>query len=189
VVTRLESLSDAELLAATESDVHAFAVFYRRHVDWVLRVSARRTASPEHAADLTAEVFAAALLGAGRFRPVQADGGASNWLFGILLNKLAGFERRGAVERRARRRLRLREPALSDAEFDRVLETVSTGPTVLGLLDRLPAAERAAVRGRVVDERSYAELAAEFRISEANARKRVSRGLAALRAELSKESS
>jgi len=58
---------------------------------------------------------------------------------------------------------------------------------VLGLLDRLPAVQRDAVHARVIDERSYAELAAELRISEANARKRVSRGLAALRAELEKE--
>jgi RNA polymerase sigma-70 factor (ECF subfamily) len=60
---------------------------------------------------------------------------------------------------------------------------------VLALLDRLPAAEREAVRGRVIDERSYPELAARLSITEASARKRVSRGLAALRAELAKEGS
>jgi RNA polymerase sigma factor (sigma-70 family) len=187
VVGRLEDLSDAELLGLTATDIEAFAVFYRRHVAWVLRVAARRTGSREHAADLTAEVFAGALLAAGRFRAVQVDGAAANWLFGILLHKLAGFERRGAVERRARRRLRMSEPALTSEEFDRVLESPGRGPSVLGLLDGLPTAERDAVRGRVVDERSYAELAAELRISEVNARKRVSRGLAVLRAQLSKE--
>jgi RNA polymerase sigma factor (sigma-70 family) len=60
---------------------------------------------------------------------------------------------------------------------------------VLGLLDELPAAERDAVRGRVLDGRSYAELADELQISEVNARKRFSRGLAALRAQLPKEAS
>lgn len=93
MVDRLEELSDGELLARTGSEVEAFAVFYRRHVDWVLRVSARRTRSAEHAADLTAEVFAAALLSAGRFSPERAE--PNKWLFGIFLKKLAGFERRG----------------------------------------------------------------------------------------------
>lgn len=185
VSSRFDVLSDAELLAAADTDVDAFAVFYRRHVGWVLRVSARRTGSAEHAADLTAEVFASALLAAGRFRADR--GAANNWLFGILLNKLAGFERRGAVERRGRRRLRMREPSLTSDEFERFVSEVPAGPSVLGLLDRLPAVQRAAVHARVIDERSYAELAAELRISEVNARKRVSRGLAALRAELEKE--
>lgn len=185
VTSRFDVLSDAELLARADTDVDAFGAFYRRHVGWVLRVSARRTRNAEHAADLTAEVFASALLAAGRFRPDR--GAANNWLFGILLNKLAGFERRGAVERRGRRRLRMREPSLTNDEFERFVNEAPEGPSVLGLLDRLPAVQRDAVHARVIDERSYAELAAELRISEANARKRVSRGLAALRAELEKE--
>jgi RNA polymerase sigma-70 factor (ECF subfamily) len=189
VVDRLEHLSDADLLALTASDMDAFAVFYRRHVRWVLRVGARRTGSAEHAADLTAEVIASALLAAGRFRPARPDGAATNWLFGILLHKLAGFERRGAAERRGRRRLRLSEPVLSSEEFDQVLREPASEPSVLGLLDELPAAERDAVRGRVLDGRSYAELADELQISEVNARKRFSRGLAALRAQLPKEAS
>jgi RNA polymerase sigma factor (sigma-70 family) len=185
VVDRLEALSDAELLARTESEVEAFAVFYRRHVDWVLRVSARRTGQAEHAADLTAEVFAAALLAAAGFRPERAE--PNKWLFGILLKKLAGFERRGAVERRGRRRLGICEPVLSSEEFDRFLVEEPRGPTVVGLLERLPVAQRDAVRARVINECSYPELASELNISEANARKRVSRGLAMLRAELEKE--
>jgi RNA polymerase sigma factor (sigma-70 family) len=187
VADRLDELSDGELLARTGSDVEAFAVFYRRHVDWVLRVSARRTRSAEHAADLTAEVFAAALLAAERFRPQRGE--PNKWLFGILLNKLAGFERRGAVERRARRRLGIREPVLTVDEFDRLVSEEPGGPTVLGLLERLPAAQREAVRARVINERSYQELASEMQISEANARKRVSRGLTTLRAALKREAS
>lgn len=187
VDARFDDLTDAELLARTATEVDAFAAFYRRHIDWVLRVSAHRTRNREHASDLTAEVFASALLAAGRFRPERADGAANNWLFGILLHKLAGFERRGAVERRGRRRLRMREPALAADEFDELIREPEPGPSVLGLLDRLPAAERDAVRARVIDERSYPELAAELRITESNARKRVSRGLAALRAEIARE--
>jgi RNA polymerase sigma factor (sigma-70 family) len=187
VVDRLDQLSDAELLARTLTEPQAFAVFYRRHVEWVLRVAARRTRSPEHAGDLTAEVFAAALLAAPRFRSEQTGGHANNWLFGILLHKLAGFERRGAVERRGRRALRLQTPALSEEEFDRYAHEDEDGSGLVALLDRLPEQQREAVRARVIDERPYDEVAATLRISETNARKRVSRGLAALRTALDKE--
>jgi RNA polymerase sigma factor (sigma-70 family) len=182
--------SDADLLARSRDEPEAFGAFYRRHVDWVLRLSARRTGSPEHAADLTAEVFAAALLGVRRYRPEA--GAPNNWLFGILLNKLAGFERRGAVERRARRRLGLDTPVLAADEYQALLDAGGDGVDghdVVALLERLPDDQRRAVRGRVVEERTYAELASELAISEAGARKRVSRGLAAMRAELEREAS
>lgn len=183
----LERLSDAELLAQTGDDMEAFAAFYRRHVGWVLRFASRRTGSAEHAGDLTAEVFAAALLAARRFHAERPDGAANNWLFGILLHKLAGFERRGAVERRARRRLRMHEPAMSQDEFERYANEDERGPSLIAALDHLPAGLREAVHGRVIEERSYEELSAELNISEANARKRVSRGLATLREEMEKE--
>jgi hypothetical protein len=47
------SRSDAELLVATPADPDAFAVFYRRHVQMVLAVIARR-AQPALVGDLVA---------------------------------------------------------------------------------------------------------------------------------------
>jgi RNA polymerase sigma factor (sigma-70 family) len=185
----LEGLADAELLARTARELDAFAAFYRRHIDWVLRVAARRTGSAEHAGDLASEVFASAFLAAGRFRRMRSDGAANTWLFGILLHKLAGFERRGAIERRGRARLRMREPVLSDDEFELYSNQDERAPDITIALDRLPSQQREAVRARVIDECSYDELASRLQISEANARKRVSRGLAALRAELEREAS
>lgn len=176
--------TDVQLLAATAREPEAFGVFYRRHVGWVLRVAARRTGSPEHAADLTAETFAAALLARERYRPEA--GAANNWLFGILLKKLADFERRGAVERRARQRLELETPYLSAERFDQLLAE-SDESDLVALLERLPPDQRQAVRRRVIEERPYAEVAESLGISEASARKRVSRGLAALRIELKRE--
>jgi RNA polymerase sigma-70 factor (ECF subfamily) len=49
------------------------------------------------------------------------------------------------------------------------------------LLEGLPEDQREAVRARVIDETDYAELALRLEISPTAARKRVSRGLAALR--------
>jgi DNA-directed RNA polymerase specialized sigma24 family protein len=53
--------------------------------------------------------------------------------------------------------------------------------TAFELLRGLPPRAREAVEARVVDERDYPDIARDLRCSEAVARKRVSRGLAALR--------
>ena len=55
-----DARSDEELLAATARDAETFGVFYRRHATAVLRYMLIRTRRPELAAELTAEVFAAA---------------------------------------------------------------------------------------------------------------------------------
>ena len=80
-----------------------------------------------------------------------------------------------------------REPlALEDADLERVLELAADG-RVSELADALPQAERAAVRARVIEERSYADIATELSCSELVVRKRVSRGLARLRAQLEED--
>ena len=52
------------------------------------------------------------------------------------------------------------------------------------LLAELPVDERAAVHARVIEERPYGDIARALGCSEMVVRKRVSRGLARLRAEL-----
>ena len=51
----------------------------------------------------------------------------------------------------------------------------------LALLDSLPAEQRAAVRGRVIEGRDYEDLARELGCSELVVRRRVSHGLRVLR--------
>src|SRR5215207_3726217 len=84
---RSDERSDEDLLAATGRDAEAFGAFYRRHERMMLIFFLRRTSSAEVAADLTAEVFAAALGAAHRFRPGAKP--AVAWLYGIANNKLA----------------------------------------------------------------------------------------------------
>jgi RNA polymerase sigma factor (sigma-70 family) len=74
-------------------------------------------------------------------------------------------------------------PALSfdDEDLLRVQELASVGETALALLERLPAAQRDAVRARVVDELDYEQLALELGHSEQLVRQHVSRGLRRLR--------
>jgi DNA-directed RNA polymerase specialized sigma24 family protein len=85
VVLVTQSYSDDELLTAGGPD--GFALFYRRHVDSILRYFARSTRDAELAADLTAEAFAAALAAKRRFKPGGPP--ARAWLFGIASRKLA----------------------------------------------------------------------------------------------------
>jgi DNA-directed RNA polymerase specialized sigma24 family protein len=99
---------------------------------------------------------------------------------GIALNKLARVERREAAERRARRRLGMERIALTDADIERI-EALGSGPRVHVLLERISPEQRDAVRAHVIDERPYGEIARWQGTSEAVVRKRVSRGVAAIR--------
>ena len=101
--TSLDTASDAELLKLSHSDADAFAVFYRRYERLVAGWLIRRTGRPELAADLTAEVFAAAYLAAPRFRDGPEPAGS--WLLGIARNKLLHSLRRERAETSARERL------------------------------------------------------------------------------------
>ena len=168
--------SDEDLLVAT--DPASFEQFYLRHVDNLLGFFSRRTRDAEMAADLTAETFAAALAGRRRYRP-QA-GAASSWLFGIAMNKLADAQRKGYAERKACRRLGMERIELSDDDIARI-DALGDSPGASALLEGLSHDQRQAVHEHVVQERSYGEIAGEQRVSEAVVRKRVSRGLAAVR--------
>ncbi len=175
--------SDGQLLKATRhGDGAAFASFYRRHLAAVVRLLLRETGDREAAADLSAEVFAAALVSAWRFRP-RGEASAWPWLEGIAQNKLRESRRRGRVEDRARRRLALAPEVLDDADLARVDELAS-GRDVMALVDALPDTQRQAIRARVVDERDYAEIAAELQCSEMVVRQRVSRGLSRLKQQM-----
>jgi RNA polymerase sigma-70 factor (ECF subfamily) len=172
-----DSRVDAELLAG---DAEAFGLFYARHEDFVLSVFLRRCGSAELAADLTAETFARALAGRGAFDASRGE--SRGWLYGIARHVLADSLARGRVEDSARRALGLERLALDDEAIARIEEL--TDELALAALDGLPQAQRIAVRGRVLEEAEYEELARALRCSPSVVRQRVSRGLRALRQRL-----
>jgi RNA polymerase sigma factor (sigma-70 family) len=131
---------------------------------------------------LSPPCFAAALISARRYRPAQ--GSVLAWLLGIARNKLLESRRRKRVEDSARRRLRLEPTSLSDADLDRVDDLVSLDEEILALAEDLPAPLRHALAARVVQERSYEEIAAELRCSQSVVRQRVSRALKTLRSQM-----
>ena len=186
--SRRDPRTDEQLLAATATDPDAFGEFYERHLPAVLQFLQARTGRPELAADLAAEVFASALVKRRRFD--SRRGSARSWLYVIARSKLLDSLRRGQVDDRARRRLEIAPLLLGDDDLARVEELAAGAgdPHVLALLAELPPALREAVGRRVLDERDYAEIAHELRCSEVVVRKRVSRGLAALRQQLTEGS-
>ena len=175
---------DAELLAGSDAD--SFAEFYRRYARRLAGWLMRMTGDAEVAADLTAETFAAALVGRGSYDPER--GAPATWLYGIAAHKLNDWRRRGSAENRARVRLGMERIELSAedvSEFKRLGSEVS----LVDLLEELPGEQRDALRARLLDERGYSEIAGAAGISEAAMRKRVSRGVAGLRGRIGRDAS
>jgi RNA polymerase sigma factor (sigma-70 family) len=175
------SRTDEELIAERRPG-HAgpaFAEFYARHERAVLAYFARRVDRGEVAADLAAEAFAEALASRARF----GGGNAVAWLYGIAAHVLSHSVRRGRVEDRARRRMQIPRLELIDEQVE-AIERLGGDDALLSTLSALPADQSAAVRARILEEDSYAEIAARMACSESVVRKRVSRGLAALRQSL-----
>jgi RNA polymerase sigma factor (sigma-70 family) len=172
--------TDGQLLVATATDPEAFGTFFRRHVRGVLGFFRRRGAGPDVALDLTAETFAAALEASSRYelRPEPAR----NWLYGIAWNKLHEAQRRGQAEEAARRALGMAPIVLTDEGIERI--EALAGTPALELMDALPGQQREAVRARVLDGRDYDEIADGLDCSPSVVRKRVSRGLGAIRSKL-----
>jgi RNA polymerase sigma-70 factor (ECF subfamily) len=155
---------------------------YAQHAESLLLFLARRTADPQIALDLWAEVFAQAAAAARRFRG-SGDAEAAGWLYGIARRQLALYYRRGHAERRALDRLTLERPPADPgvlAEIERRAGLDALRADLAAALAQLSPAIRDAVQMRVVDELPYADVARRLAISEQAARARVSRGLAAL---------
>jgi len=178
---KLTTSSDARLLALTPRNSEAFSVFYERHLRPVLSYLLSRTGNAEVAEELTCEVFAAAFIGAGTYEAKRGEPRA--WLFGIAKITLLKSYNQHAVERSARLKLGVSVGSYSEDAWERAERRIHTSslPGLQATLERLTDAERDAVEARVVQERSYAEIAQEQDTSEAAIRKRVSRGMSKLR--------
>ena len=92
---------------------------------------------------------------------------------------LADSLERGRVRDLARRRLRVERLTLDDDAIARIDEL--TGDVALAALEGLSEDQRLAVRGRVLEESEYDDLARALRCSPGVVRQRVSRGLRTLR--------
>jgi RNA polymerase sigma factor (sigma-70 family) len=176
-----QTTPDHELLEASRRDAAAFGVFYERHERRLLAYLLHRTGSGELAADLCAEVFATLLEACRAGRPLP--GVPVAWLFGVANHKFADSVRRRQVDDRARARLQRRAIELTRGQLCEI-ERLTQEDGARALLDGLSADQREAVLAHVIHEHAYPQIAQDLCCSEAVVRKRVSRGLAALRLQL-----
>ncbi len=172
---------DAVLLASGKAS--DFGVFYDRHLAVVTSFVGRRVRRPEVLFDLVAETFARALEHRTQYDPER--GPAIGWVIGIARNLIVDAARRGEVEAASRVRLGMAPVELGDEQLELIAERGAVD--LRTALSSLPADQRDGVVRRYVFDESYPDMASDLRCSEQVVRKRVSRGLAALRASLGGE--
>jgi RNA polymerase sigma factor (sigma-70 family) len=166
------------------SDPEIFEVFYRQHIEEIQGFVTRRVVDPERAADLTAEVFLAAISGAHRYRP--ARGAPKAWLYGIARTVVAADRRQ--VARQQTGEERLRATALLDendvTQIESRIEAAAKIRHLYQAMDRLTEKERAILEFVAIDELSLTEAATAAGVRPVTARVRLHRARRKLRAEL-----
>jgi RNA polymerase sigma-70 factor (ECF subfamily) len=174
----------AEQLRWIGTDPDLFEAFYREHVEGLQRFVACRVGDRERAADLTAEIFLAAIDSAHRYR--QRSGTPKAWLYGIARTLVANDRRRHGRERA--REERFRGSALFDEEdaarMDARIDAAAQSRRLYAAMDRLSDGERAVMELVAIDELTVAEAAAASGVRPVTARVRLHRARRKLRAEL-----
>jgi RNA polymerase sigma-70 factor (ECF subfamily) len=173
-----------EQLRWIATDPEIFEAFYREHVEAIQRFVARRVGDRERAADLTAEVFLAAIGAAHRYRPGR--GTPKAWLYGIARTAVAVDRRR--IGREQAREERLRASALLDeddaAQIEARIEAAAKLRRLYEAMDRLSGSERAVLELVAIDELSLTEAAAAAGVRPVTARVLLHRARRKLRPEL-----
>ena len=168
-------VSQEPAVVAIGTDPDVFERFYREHLEDVQRFVARRVSDPHAAADLTADVFLAAIEAAGRYR--SASGPPRAWLFGIARNVVRMELRRRYRHTRALGRLGGRRTLQPDA-MERVLERIDAAHearALFGQLDRLSPSLRAVFELVVIDGLGVADVATVLGLDAGTVRVRLHR--------------
>lgn len=165
-------------------DPATFEAFYREHVEAVQRFAARRVDDPHLAADLTAEVFLAAIDAAPRYRADRGEPVA--WLFGIARIVVSSERRRAAREQRANARVQGRRLLDEDdvARMQERIDAEARGRELHAALDDLPEGERAVFELVALDGLGARDAAAVLGIRPVTARVRLHRARTSLKRQL-----
>jgi RNA polymerase sigma-70 factor (ECF subfamily) len=184
VVAARERGVGAEQLRLIGIDPDIFEIFYREHVEAVQRFVVRRVGDRERAADLTSEIFLAAMDSAHKYRPRR--GAPRTWLLGIARTLVANESRQRDRQRAGEGRLR--GSALLDeddaARLDARIDAAARSRQLYRAMDRLPRSERTILELVAIDELSLEEAAAAAGMHSATARVRLHRARRKLRTEL-----
>lgn len=166
------------------TDADAFEVFYRDNLEAVRRFVARRVADPHLAADLTAEIFLAAVESASSYRPDR--GAPVAWLIGVARHVVATEFRRQSRDRAVVRQISGRR--LLDADsLGRIEERIDAERETRRLyraLASLPRRDRALMELVAIDGLSIIEAAAVLGVKPGTARVRLHRSRARIHAQL-----
>jgi RNA polymerase sigma-70 factor (ECF subfamily) len=179
---------NADELPRIAWDPAALEAFYREHLEAVTRFVVRRVADPYLAADLTADVFLAAIDAADGYRPGR--GAPRAWLFGVARNVVASEHRRSGRERLANARLEGRR-LLDESDVERMVQRIDAAAqarTLFAAVAELPSGERAVFELVALDELSVSEAAAVLGVRQVTARVRLHRARTALRKSIDEDS-
>jgi RNA polymerase sigma factor (sigma-70 family) len=172
-------------VARIAHDPDAFEAFYRAHLEPVQRFIARRVGDPYLAADLTADVFLAAIDSAGSYSPHR--GTSIGWLLGVARNVISAEHRRSARERRAASRIPSSAELTESDDLARLHERIDAEADRRRLylaMDRLSARERGVLELTALDGLTVREAAQALGIRAATARVRLHRARRRMRTEL-----
>lgn len=169
---------------ANEKDVveSPVAVAFRRHYEQVYRFLRRRTESDEVAEDLAQAVFADA---AARLHQLEHEGpSVLAWLYTVARRRLVdrardAVRRQGTLASLEEARAR---PIEASLEYGAQL-----GGVIGAAIGELPDGQRQVVVMKLLEGRPFGEIAARLGLTEAACKMRFSRGLEALRTELSRQ--
>jgi RNA polymerase sigma-70 factor (ECF subfamily) len=159
---------------------------WRTHAPAVAVFIARRTLDAGVAADLTAETFAQAYTKRQQFRGASREA-AVGWLYAIARHQVSHFVRRDRAEARALQRLGIEPPSARPDELRRCEDRGARAELrrrIAAQLQALSPEQQQALRLRVLDELSYAQMAARLGIDERAVRARVSRAIRTLASRL-----
>jgi RNA polymerase sigma-70 factor, ECF subfamily len=150
---------------------------FRAHYDDVYRYVRRRAATHAEAEDIVAAVFEEAAARLDGFRagatPVLA------WLYTVAHRRLIDA---------ARRRSRSAQPvALDSVEAAAPESRYAVARAIRAALAELPEGQRDVVLLRLVEGRSFAEIAVRLDVTEAAAKMRFARGVSAVKTRLEEE--
>jgi RNA polymerase sigma factor (sigma-70 family) len=176
----------AEQIRWIGRDPELFDAFYREHLEELQRFVVRRVGDRERAADLTAEIFIAAIESAERFRGRATP---RTWLYGIARLVIANDARDRGRERAKEERFRGSVPLTEDdaARMDLRIDAAAQSRHLYEAMKSLPEGERAVLELVAIDELSVAEAAAAVGVRPVTARVRLHRARRRLRDKLELE--
>jgi RNA polymerase sigma factor (sigma-70 family) len=163
-------------------DPDALEAFFRDHVDAVQSFVARRTRDPDLAADLTADIFLAAIDSAHRYDADRAP--LLAWLYGVARNVMAVEVRRGVRELRTARRIQGRRllGESGHARIEEQLDAASDARRIYRAIGQLPETDRQLLELVALDGLPVTEAAQALGMKSGTARVRLHRNRARLRA-------